>query len=93
MLPENSESGAVAFAELLERTIRNANIEHLDSGLNDVVTISIGVAVGYPSCDSSSISLVRRADAALYRAKHMGKGRACLEADDDSVPGKSEREV
>lgn len=93
LLPGNDQRGALAFAELLERSIRTAGIEHLDLGLNDVVTVSVGVAVAHPTRDTSYVSLVQRADAALYRAKHLGRGRAYLDVSGDLQLEGGERKV
>jgi two-component system cell cycle response regulator len=56
-------------------------IESLDfSGVGpDRVTLSIGVAVYEPDCaDENHEELVKRADLALYRAKHEGRNRVVL---------------
>jgi diguanylate cyclase (GGDEF)-like protein len=38
-------------------------------------TVSIGLATFYPTGDDSLQALISRADAALYRAKHLGRNR------------------
>jgi diguanylate cyclase (GGDEF)-like protein len=43
------------------------------------ITISIGVTVLAPGCESRS-ALMAAADAALYRAKHAGRNRVCADA-------------
>lgn len=48
---------------------------------NPSVTVSIGVAGFVPSIQMEQISLLRRADAALYRAKRAGRNR--VEKDND----------
>ncbi len=47
------------------------------------VTVSVGIAQLRPGEHASD--LVSRADAALYRAKHLGRNRVC--ADDEAPPG------
>jgi len=43
------------------------------------VTISIGVALVLPADDAAD-GVMRRADAALYRAKDSGRNRVCVAA-------------
>jgi diguanylate cyclase (GGDEF)-like protein len=50
----------------------------------DGATVSIGVAGFVPSVQSESATLLRRADAALYRAKRAGRNR--VEIDNDPPP-------
>ena len=42
------------------------------------VTVSIGAATAIAAPDNSASELVAIADAALYRAKHMGRNRISL---------------
>ena len=59
--------------------IRVATAEHIGG-----TTISIGVAGFIPAMQGDSVNLLRRADAALYRAKRAGRNR--IEADTDAAP-------
>ena len=79
LLPETDFAGAMALAQTMERQVRNLQIAHAGSAVGSVVTISLGVAEKPPGRLGDPISLVRQADAQLYRAKHSGRGRACGE--------------
>ncbi len=72
LLPGVSLDDAVQRADKIRQTVS----EH-----NKNVTVSIGVAGFVPSIQMEQISLLRRADAALYRAKRGGRNR--VEKDND----------
>jgi diguanylate cyclase (GGDEF)-like protein/PAS domain S-box-containing protein len=66
-----SDAHAIAIAERLSETIS----EPFDmEGVQVVLSISVGVALS-TVVDASPASLIRNADAAMYRAKKRGKGR------------------
>jgi diguanylate cyclase (GGDEF)-like protein len=46
--------------------------------IGEHVTVSIGAATALASADTAASELVATADAALYRAKHMGRNRISL---------------
>jgi len=79
--------GGEEFALLLpginqEDAVRRAdNIRQIMILQNKNVTVSIGVAGFIPSIQAEQSSLLRRADAALYRAKRAGRNR--VESDKD----------
>ncbi|MDH3209799.1 MAG: diguanylate cyclase [Burkholderiaceae bacterium] len=79
LLPETDFAGAMALAQTMERQVRNLQIAHAGSAVGSVVTVSLGVAEKPSGRQGDPISLVRQADAQLYRAKHSGRGRACGE--------------
>ncbi|MDQ6606338.1 MAG: diguanylate cyclase [Actinomycetota bacterium] len=70
---------AIAAAERVRAAVTHAAVPHPD-GIGGVLTVSIGVACG----EESSSTLMARADAALYDAKHAG--RDCVLAAEDSDP-------
>lgn len=79
ILPDTAESGAIEVAERLRGDIASLGIDHAHSSIAPHLTISIGVATAQPTSDISPYSLVRTADAALYRAKEEGRDRVhCL---------------
>jgi diguanylate cyclase (GGDEF)-like protein len=67
---------AMVVAQRLLDTVRALGIEHSESGVLPVVTISVGVAICVPNGHSPE-ELVRCADQALYRAKAQGRNRVC----------------
>jgi diguanylate cyclase (GGDEF)-like protein len=73
LLPGVHQEEAVRRAE----KIRTAMQEHIGE-----TTISIGVAGFVPTMQGDSMNLLRRADAALYRAKRAGRNR--VEADTET---------
>ncbi len=75
VMPETGARGAAASAERIRQALQQgvAPALHLDRG----VTASIGIAC-YPMRGSDPNALLDGADAALYRAKGMGKNRVEL---------------
>jgi len=69
------KAGAQVLAERVRAMVQNAVFEH--GGNSIAVTISIGVSTWEPSFGENPDELVRRADAALYRAKEQGRNRVC----------------
>ena len=77
LLPDTALEGALLKAAEIEAAVRALALEHADSALGGIVTVSVGVAgVGAPQRLSES-ALVAAADAQLYRAKREGRARVC----------------
>ena len=76
VLPETRLAAAGTVADRMVAAVRELAIPHPGLGPDRVVTLSIGVA-----CDDGAtadrIALLDRADAALYRAKQLGRDRSC----------------
>lgn len=82
ILPQTRLDNAVTVAEQLRRTMMRHKVVRKNTGDEyGVITISIG-ASGYRAGEPLA-DLVRRADAALYHAKHTGRNRVVSE---DDVP-------
>lgn len=79
LLPDTDISAAIAIAEDMRTAVANLRLE-LD-GEVQAITISIGAAVREPA-DIESHALVRRADRALYAAKHAGRNRVAISTSD-----------
>ncbi len=80
ILPEVSLKAATGFAHTLVESVRALNIEHAASRAAPVVTLSLGLSVYEPGQPGSAPLLLSAADTALYRAKHEGRARACVQA-------------
>ena len=82
ILPDTGREGAAIVAHRLLRALR----ERVCSGAREGgrapeafrVTASIGIAVHLSGEAASAEQLVAAADAALYRAKRLGRDRACV---------------
>jgi diguanylate cyclase (GGDEF)-like protein len=73
ILPETSLENAQQRAEQLRAGIKSLNLQFRGHSL-DTVTLSVGVSV-YPNHGMTAETLLRTADAALYRAKAEGRDR------------------
>ena len=81
ILPNQSLKGAAIVAERIRSRVEQLQLPNLAP--DSVVTVSIGAATALPAPESDAGQLVATADAALYRAKHMGRNRISL-PDNDS---------
>ena len=77
ILPNQSLKGAASVAERIRTRVEQLQVPNrLAPGQH--VTVSIGAATALASAENSASELVATADAALYRAKHMGRNRISL---------------
>jgi diguanylate cyclase (GGDEF)-like protein/PAS domain S-box-containing protein len=77
ILPNQSLKGAASVAERIRTRVEQLQVpSRLMPGQR--VTVSIGAATAIAAPDNSASELVAIADAALYRAKHMGRNRISL---------------
>ena len=81
ILPNQSLKGAAIVAERIRRRVEQLRVPLYGTaalaGLQHV-TVSIGAATAIAGPDNDASQLVAIADAALYRAKHLGRNRISL---------------
>lgn len=75
ILPHTDLNGATYIAEKILSNIRNLKIEHIDSEIDQIVTVSIGVAATIPQLDAQPPLLLQTADQQLYLSKQNGRAR------------------
>jgi diguanylate cyclase (GGDEF)-like protein len=73
LLPSTDLHGAKRIAKELRSRVRNLEIPHRGSLTHEHVTICVGVAGARPGPEHEVLTLVRRADEALNRAKQNGR--------------------
>jgi diguanylate cyclase (GGDEF)-like protein len=77
ILPNQSLKGAASVAERIRTRVEQLQVPNRVAA-GQQVTVSIGAATAIAAPDNSASELVAIADAALYRAKHMGRNRISL---------------
>ena len=79
VLPDTTAEEALAAVERVRAAVQAAALPH-PAGIGGVLTVSIGVAAGHADYGS----LLARADAALYSAKHEGRNRVVAATESDA---------
>lgn len=74
LLPNTDSVGAIVVAEALRVAVNRLVLEHRSSPLQSV-TLSFGLAVGWPEPDEQPERLLEKADKALYQAKAAGRNQ------------------
>ena len=75
LLYDVDAAAAEDLAERMRKGVSGMALEHRDSRLGQIVTISIGVAVVEPSVERRARGALQLADEALYQAKTRGRNR------------------
>ena len=93
LLPDTDVDGALVMAERIRSAIELLGIKH-DGNRGSVVTVSIGVAVGWPQRgESRERKVLQAADSALYRAKQLGRNQVSLPKPDSASIASGELET
>ncbi|MDD3610434.1 MAG: GGDEF domain-containing protein [Halothiobacillaceae bacterium] len=80
ILPQTTYTGGMALAEKLRSRIAASRLKLAESG-KDLGELTISLGVACIRHDDTPESLIRRADRALYQAKHEGRNRVVGEDD------------
>lgn len=83
LLPEQTQDAGAVAMERLRQSVEALGIAHAASDAAKVVTVSAGIAEYDAARDVSPEDWLRRADAALYRAKERGRNRVAVEGIDE----------
>ena len=81
VLPGAGDEAARRTAERLRELVMAEKMPHKHSQVANIITISQGVVTFTPDADESPSELIKRADTALYRAKHQGRNAIVLASD------------
>jgi diguanylate cyclase (GGDEF)-like protein len=76
ILPGVSCEDALRRAEEMRTRLEREKITHAASPSTGFVTISFGVACCVPDMDGDPLTILKKADRALYRAKERGRNRS-----------------
>lgn len=86
LLPATEADAAAALAEHMRQAVADLQIPHAASRAAAGVTVSLGVASLRPDDACQPSDLVAAADAALYRAKELGRNRVAAAQQQHSAP-------
>jgi diguanylate cyclase (GGDEF)-like protein len=80
ILPNTNLTGAIVVAERIHLAIKELEITHEDSRLDNIntITISLGISSQIPTADSSHSHLINQADQALLEAKRQGRNQSVI---------------
>jgi diguanylate cyclase (GGDEF)-like protein/PAS domain S-box-containing protein len=75
VLPETDAKAAQIVAERCRNLLYKARIEHAQSAVSQILTVSVGIGSTIPRVGDSLASFIETVDRHLYRAKHQGRNR------------------
>ncbi len=75
LLPNTDGDGAMQLAETMRSSIEHLGIKNAHSSVSGAITVSLGTATFEPGEQIDRTALLKRADEALYGAKHAGRNQ------------------
>ncbi len=78
LLPGSDVPGALRIAHNIRLAVESLRMEHRESKVKEVVTVSVGVCSRTPHIGESPGDMLYEADMALYLAKQLGRNRVEL---------------
>ncbi|MGC1107324.1 MAG: diguanylate cyclase [Candidatus Acidiferrales bacterium] len=73
IFPSSNEAGTLRQAERIRKSVESVPVQALEGQIP--VTVSFGIVATDPSISQDGTELLRATDAALYRAKELGRNR------------------
>jgi diguanylate cyclase (GGDEF)-like protein len=83
ILPNTGSEGAIKVAQRMMDYVVELDIDHKESSVADMVTVSIGASSVFPTGKLAVTSLLDRADKALYEAKENGRNTYRMRLSDE----------
>jgi diguanylate cyclase (GGDEF)-like protein len=77
LLPDTDAAGALHLVGQIRTELQLARIDHAESSVGPLLTISVGLCTWTPPVVGSAAALLAAADAQLYLAKSRGRDQAC----------------
>ncbi|MBC7939538.1 MAG: diguanylate cyclase [Chitinophagaceae bacterium] len=77
LLPDTDGAGALQLASQIRERLLLEHIDHAESSVGPLLTISVGLCTWVPDVVGSAGALLKAADAQLYLAKSRGRDQAC----------------
>ncbi len=84
IIPDCASETALDIGEKIKRAVQKKRIEHKETGLGGIVTLSIGITSGIPGKKEDAELFIKTADKALYKAKAGGRNKVVYR----DLPGK-----
>lgn len=75
ILPNTDRAGGISVGENVLAVVRDLQIEHALSKIDEWVTVSVGITTMIPGTNEIADDLVLAADQALYQAKQAGRNQ------------------
>jgi diguanylate cyclase (GGDEF)-like protein len=77
LMPDTDAAGALHLASQIRDGLLLAHIDHAESSVGTLLTISVGLCTWAPDVAGSAAAMLAAADAQLYLAKSRGRNQAC----------------